>query len=120
MNATQEQIGKLGKGVQAYIRRLEQENERLHDQNEWLKSENRIAVAGSNVTVVQGLENKTAIADHSEIEFSLSDEEKKRRRSSVSVRLRRDGKSIEVVGYASSPLIISPQSSNVIVVSLGD
>lgn len=117
---TKDQFDKLPLYVKSEIARLRQENENLRAEVAWRKDEDRIKVAASNTSIVEGIEHHTAIKPFSEVEFCLEDPGNRRVRSSISVRLRRDGRSVEVMGSAGNALVISPQVSNVIHVTLRD
>lgn len=114
-----EQLDKLPTYVKNHILMQAQTIKNLQAEVEWRKNEDRIKVEASNTVVVEGIEHETAIKPFSEVEFRFTnDPDHKRRKPSVSVRLDRDGKSVQVMG--SDALIIAPQVSNVIHICLKD
>lgn len=112
-----EQFAKLPKFAQIELSLLREKVGRLEAEVEWLRDENRVKVEASNTVVTEGIHNDTALTPFSSVEFQM-DDDSKHWKNSVTVRVNRDGKSVEVQG--SGPLLIAPHVSNHFTLTLRD
>lgn len=115
---TQAQMLKLPAYLRNHILDQNREIENLRAEVAWRKDEDRIKVDASNTVVVEGIEHHTPIIPFSEVEFRLEDSEGVWLKPAISARLRRDGKTLEIMGCSGNALAITPQASNVIHVTL--
>jgi hypothetical protein len=117
---TPEQLAKLPRFAQTEIAKLRQQVERLQIKNDWLEDENRVKVESSNTVVTEGMNDDTALPSFSRVEFHIKEGEgrPKRWKSSVTVHVNDDGKSVEVRG--SDAIVIMPDGANTFRVVLRD
>jgi len=115
----QDKLDKLPKYARDEIARLRDQVATLEVKNNWLEDENRHKVEASNTVLAEGLHDNTALPPFCHIDFFITDGTADRRwKSAITVRLNRDGQSIHVSGTDS--LLVSPQASNVVNISLRD
>ena len=113
----QDKLEKLPKYARDEIRRLQIQVDELQAKNAWLEDENRHKVDASNTVLAEGLNDNTALPPFAHIDFYIKDPTAaKRWKSAITVRMSRDERSIHVSG--TDGILVSPQASNVVHISL--
>lgn len=106
----QDKLNKLPQYAKNEILALREKVEKLEAEVKWLRDENRVKVEASNTIVAEGIDDNTALPPFSNIEFHLPNASSRRWKSAITVRVSRDGTTIDVMG--TDALAIIPKVTN--------
>lgn len=115
---TKDQFDRLPAYLKSEIAALRNQIVVLEEEVRWRKDEDRIKAEASNTVVVEGIDHRTPIKSFSDVEFTLADPSTAHWRPTITCRVTRDGKRLEVMG--ADPLVISPWVANHIYIELAD